>query len=270
MTMQGIEKVVGETAYDGAGDKVGSVGNLYTSDTTGQPEWVTVNTGMFGSKHTFVPLAGAHVEGDGLHLAPTKSKIKEAPRIDAGGHLSEQEASQLYQYYGLQLPTGDRQTSTPPMAGRDRAGQAGDSSMRGGKHRDAGSAEVGDQSMIRSEEQLRAGTETVESGRGRLHKYVVTEEQQITVPVSHEEVHVVREPLTEGDRRRGDAAIGDEDREVVLHEERPVVAKETVPVERVGLETETVRGEEQVSDTVRKEQIDVQGIDDPKGKGHKH
>ncbi|MGW6277324.1 DUF2382 domain-containing protein [Kribbella sp. NPDC055071] len=253
MTMQGIEKVVGETAYDGAGDKVGSVGNLYTSDTTGQPEWVTVNTGMFGTKHTFVPLAGAHVEGDGLHLAPTKSKIKEAPRVDAGGHLSEQEASQLYQYYGLRLPQQTR--------GQQMGQQAG------GKHRDTESGQQnGDQSMIRSEEQLRAGTETVESGRVSLHKYVVTEEQQVTVPVSHEEVHVVREPLAEGDGRRGDAAIGDEDREVVLHEERVVVAKETVPVERVGLETETVRGEEQVSDTVRKEQIEVQGLDDTKKK----
>jgi uncharacterized protein (TIGR02271 family) len=253
MIMQGIEKVVGETAYDAAGDKVGSVGNLYTSDTTGQPEWVTVNTGMFGTKHTFVPLAGAHVEGDGLHLAPTKSKIKQAPLVDAGGHLSEQETSQLYQYYGMRLP---QQTRGQQM-GRPA----------GGKHRDDRSGEQtgkqsGDQSMIRSEEQLRAGTETVESGRVSLHKYVVTEEQQIAVPVSHEEVHVVREPLAEGDGRRGDAAIGDEDREVVLHEERAVVAKETVPVERVGLETETVRGEEQVSDTVRKEQIEVQGIDD--------
>jgi uncharacterized protein (TIGR02271 family) len=253
---QAIERVVGETAYDGAGDKVGSVGNLYTSDTTGQPEWVTVNTGMFGSKHTFVPLTGAHVESDGLHLAPTKSKIKEAPRIDAGGHLSEQEASQLYQYYGMQLPTTRGRTDQKAMADQNA------------KHRDAGTTD--DRGMVRSEERLRAGTETVESGRVSLHKHVVTEEQQITVPVSHEEVHVVREPVAEGDAHRGDATIGDEDREVVLHEERPVVAKETVPVERVGLETETVRGEEQISDTVRKEQVDVRGLDDKSTKRNKH
>jgi uncharacterized protein DUF2382 len=37
-----------------------------------------------------------------------------------------------------------------------------------------------------------------------------------------------------------------------------VVAKETVAVERVGLETEKVREEQQLSDTVRKERIDVE------------
>ncbi|MEU4195799.1 PRC and DUF2382 domain-containing protein [Kribbella sp. NPDC026611] len=249
MTMQGIEQVVGETAYDAAGDKVGSVGNLYTSDTTGQPEWVTVNTGLFGGKQTFVPLAGANLEGDGLHLAPSKSKIKDAPRIDADGRLSEQDAYKLYQYYGMGLPQTTGKQGKPGKSGQGRSG--------------------GDGSMVRSEERLRAGTETVESGRVSLRKYVVTEEQQVTVPVSHEEVHVVREPVGDGDPR-GTAKIGDEEREVVLHEERPVVAKETVPVERVGLETETVRGEEQVSDTVRKEHVEVQGLDDGAGKRRKH
>jgi uncharacterized protein (TIGR02271 family) len=111
--------------------------------------------------------------------------------------------------------------------------------------------------MVRSEEQLRAGTETVETGRVRLQKHVVTEEQQVTVPVSHEEVRVVREPINAAEPGAG-GKIGEEEREVVLHEERPVVAKETVAVERVGLETETVREEQQVTDTVRKEQIEVE------------
>ncbi|MFB6724353.1 YsnF/AvaK domain-containing protein [Kribbella sp. NPDC056345] len=248
MTMQGIEQVVGETAYDAAGDKVGSVGTLYTSDTSGRPEWVTVNTGLFGTKHTFVPLDGAHVEKDGLHLATSKSKIKDAPRIDAGGHLSAGEASELYRYYGLQLPQTNAGTA-PTGRMTERDGMPGRDGM----------AEQ-DGSMVRHEERLHAGTETVETGRVSLHKHVVTEEQQVTVPVSHEEVHVVREPVADGEARPGD--LGDEDREVVLHEERPVVGKETVAVERVGLETETVRGEENVTETVRKEQIDVEGLDD--------
>jgi uncharacterized protein (TIGR02271 family) len=253
MTMQDIEQVVGETAYDAAGDKVGSVGTLYTSDSTGRPEWATVNTGLFGSKHTFVPLAGAHVEGDGLHLAPSKSKIKDAPRIEADGRLTEQEAFKLYEYYGLNFPS---QQGRPRM----RGDQADATTRTGGTTDDA---------MVRSEERLRAGTETVESGRVSLRKYVVTEEQQVTVPVSHEEVHVVREPVEGGDPS-GTASIGDEEREVVLHEERPVVGKETVAVERVGLETETVRGEEQVSETVRKERVEVQGLDDRDDGDPKH
>ncbi|MFI5733936.1 DUF2382 domain-containing protein [Kribbella sp. NPDC051587] len=255
MTMQGIENVVGETAYDASGDKVGSVGNLYASDTTGKPEWVTVNTGLFGTKHTFVPLDGAHVEKDGLHLAPMKSKIKDAPRIDAGGHLSEREATELYRYYGMGVPKAD---------GRANAGMAGQPGMQNAKM----DGTAADGSMVRSEERLHAGTETVESGRVGLRKVVVTEEQQVTVPVSHEEVRVVREPIAEGETG---GRIGEDQREVVLHEERPVVAKETVAVERVGLETETVRGEEQITETVRKEQVEVDGLDDDgTGKHKKH
>jgi len=251
MTMQGIEQVVGETAYDASGDKIGSVGNVYASDATGRPEWVTVNTGMFGTKHTFVPLDGAHVEKDGLHLATSKSKIKDAPRIDANGHLSEGEASELYRYYGMQLPQ--------PNAG---------TAPRGRKAEQGRMAEDG--SMVRHEERLHAGTETVETGRVRLHKHVVTEEQQVTVPVSHEEVRVVREPVADGELRGRTGELGDEEREVVLHEERPVIGKETVAVERVGLETETVRGEENVTETVRKEQVEVDGLDDDGTGKRKH
>jgi uncharacterized protein (TIGR02271 family) len=118
--------------------------------------------------------------------------------------------------------------------------------------------------MTRSEERLDVGTERRETGRARLRKYVVTEEQQVTVPVTREEVRVEREPIT--DANRGDAldgpGISEEEHEVTLHEERPVVEKETVPVERVRLEKETVTDEEQVSGTVRKERIETEGVDD--------
>jgi uncharacterized protein (TIGR02271 family) len=106
--------------------------------------------------------------------------------------------------------------------------------------------------MTRSEERLNVGTEQVEAGRVRLRKHVVTEEQQITVPVTHEEVRVERMPA---DGRAG--KIGDDEREVVLHEEKPVVRKETVPVEQVRLRTEQVTEQRKVRDKVRKEQIEV-------------
>ena len=118
--------------------------------------------------------------------------------------------------------------------------------------------------MTRSEERLQVGTQTREAGRARLRKYVVTENVTQTVPVSHEEVRIEREPIT--DANIGDAtsgpSISEEEHEVVLHEERPVVAKETVPVERVRLGKETVTEQETVSEDVRKEQIDTDVDDD--------
>ena len=120
-----------------------------------------------------------------------------------------------------------------------------------------------DDAMTLSEERLDVGTERVEAGRARLRKYVVTENVTQTVPVSHEEVSIHREPIT--DANIGNAmdgpAISEEEHEVTLHAERPVVQKEAVPVERVRLDTTTVTDQQQVSDTVRKEQVDTDGID---------
>lgn len=110
--------------------------------------------------------------------------------------------------------------------------------------------------LVRSEEQLRVGTEEHVSGRARLRKVVVTENVTTTVPISHEEVHVVREPITEGDRTTADRArIGEAESEVILHAEQPVVSKEAVAVERVRMETERVTEQKEVSAEVRKEQI---------------
>jgi uncharacterized protein (TIGR02271 family) len=115
--------------------------------------------------------------------------------------------------------------------------------------------------MTRSEERLHVGTERVETGRARLRKHVVTEQRTVTVPVSHEEVRLEREPITDGNV--GSATSGpdlsDEEHEVVLTEERPVVQMETVPVERVKLGTETVTDERTVTEDVRHEEIEIDG-----------
>jgi uncharacterized protein (TIGR02271 family) len=88
------------------------------------------------------------------------------------------------------------------------------------------------------------------------------------VPVSHEEVRIEREPIT--DANVGDAldgpAISEEEHEVTLHAERPVVETEAVPVERVRLGKETVTDEERVQGEVRKEQID---FDDASGRNRR-
>jgi len=115
--------------------------------------------------------------------------------------------------------------------------------------------------MTRSEERLQVGTEQVESGRAKLRKRIVTEQVKTSVPVSHEQAVVEREPITDSNQ---DAAmhgqeITEAEHEVVLHGDQPVVAKQTVPVERVKLGTQTVTEQQQVSETVRKEQIETDG-----------
>ncbi|EFC85292.1 DUF2382 domain-containing protein [Parafrankia sp. EUN1f] len=122
--------------------------------------------------------------------------------------------------------------------------------------------------MTRSEERLRISTETVETGRARLHKYVVTENVRKSVPFSHEEVRLERETITDADRAaiRTRPELTEQDQEVTLHAERPVIQKETVPVERVRLTTERVTEERQIEEQLRHEEINMD-VDESQGRG---
>jgi uncharacterized protein (TIGR02271 family) len=305
------------TVYGRDGEKIGRVGQIYLDDQTGRPEWVSVNTGMFGLKESLVPLRDATLSDDRLDVAYDKATIKDAPNVDADRHLDESEEDELYRYYGL---SGDRDvagaaytgtgTDKSTLTGTDESTLTGTDETAAGSGREwtapeetdapvgrgttdwtaatgavTGSAATTDRSaapasattgsadrqpgtsssattddaMTRSEEELRVGREKVERGRARLRKYVTTEEQTVTVPVTREEVRVEREPITEGNRSAAMSgpAISEDEHEVVLHEDRPVVSTEARPVERVRLEKETVTDEERVSGEVRKEHIDV-------------
>ncbi len=233
--------VIGVTVTTTDGQKIGTAGQVFLDDQTNQPEWTTVSTGLFGSKESFVPLAEGVLSGETLTVPYDKELITSAPQVDAdAGHLSQDEESELYRHYGLDYSESASDTGLP-------AGTGGE-----------------DQAMTRSEEQLRAGTETVTTGKARQRKYVETEEQQITVPVTKEKVRLEREPVTDADR--GEALdgpdISEAEHEVTLTEERPVVAKETVPVERVKLTKDVEQSEETVTEQVRKERFDVDGVED--------
>jgi uncharacterized protein (TIGR02271 family) len=122
--------------------------------------------------------------------------------------------------------------------------------------------------MTRSEEELRIGTTRRERGRARLRKWVETEQVQQTVPVQREEVRVEREPVTDAnlDDAMSGPDISEAEHEVTLREEEAVVEKRVVPRERVRLGKETVTGEEQVAEEVRKEQVDVEGDQEDQGR----
>jgi len=261
ITQDQLRNVIGSTAYDRDGDKIGKVGQVYYDDDTDQPRWITVNTGFFGTSESFVPVQGAEVTGDRVTVSYDKATVKGAPNIAEDGHLTPEEEQRLYQHYGVEYGTAGGQVGGQFAAGgrRDADGDGVyDDKERTAVGHDT-SGPTTDDAMTRSEERLRVGTETQEIGRARLRKHIVTEHQSVQVPVSREEVRVEREPIT--DANRGDAydgpALSEEEHEVVLHAERPVVDTEVEAVERVRLDTETVRETETVSGEVRKEQIEV-------------
>ncbi|MBV9092415.1 MAG: PRC and DUF2382 domain-containing protein [Streptosporangiaceae bacterium] len=252
-TPQQWDNLIGATAIDADGEKVGKVGQVYLDEATGQPEWVTVSTGLFGTRESFAPLYNAQPGGGELRLAVTKQQIKDAPNVGGDDRLTDSDVDALYRHYAGYLEPAGAHARTEVASGTETAGAQG---------RDV-SGPTTDDAMTRSEERLHVGTENVAAGRARLRKYVVTENVTQTVPVSHEEVRIEREPITEANR---DAAlsgpdISEEEHEVTLHAERPVVEKEAVPVERVRLSTETVTEQHEVSEQVRKEQIDEPDVD---------
>jgi len=247
----------GGTVVGNDGSKVGKIGQVYLDDQTGQPEWVTVTTGMFGGEESFIPLADSSTSGNEVRVPFDKDKVKGAPRVaDSEGHLSQEEEAELYRYYGMDYAESTSDSGLPEGDRGDVAGDRGDRSEDAVGHDVSGPTT--DDAMTRSEEQVHVGTENVHAGRARLRKYVVTENVTKTVPVSREEVRIEREPITE--ENRGEAMSGgditEEEHEVDLREERVTVDKETVPVERVRMDKETVTEDRQVSEEVRKEQIE--------------
>jgi uncharacterized protein (TIGR02271 family) len=250
-----VASLIGATVRSTDGEKIGTVGQIFVDPATGAPNWASVRTGLFGTSESFVPLEGASADDGDVTVAYAKDFVKDAPRIDADGSIEQDEEDALYSYYNnggvIQTPAASEtnptytnttypETTPEKTTGFDTSGP------------------TTDDAMTRSEEQLHVGTETVETGRARLRKYIVTEEQTVTIPVSHEEVRLEREPIT--DANAGAALdgpdISEEEHEVILTEERPVIQKEPVPVERVRLETETVTDQQSVTEEVRKEQIE--------------
>lgn len=263
------------------GEKIGSIGQLYADDDTGEPTWVTVKTGLFGTSQSFVPVEGAHSQGDDLVVPYTKEHVKDAPRVDVDGHLTPEEEDRLYTYYDRGARTysdaredvdlqGDADLNAgTPTTGIDRDRDLDrDTTSRGAVGHDTSGPNT-DDAMTRSEERLHVGTEREATGRVRLRKYVTTENVTKTVPVQREEVRLEREPIT--DANRGAAMSGpdisEEEHEVTLHEERPVVQKEAVPVERVRLDKDVVQDDVTVNEEVRKERIEADGVDDDRRRG---
>lgn len=267
LTRENIDELLnrGGNVLTTDGDKIGSIGQVYVDDDNDQPTWVTVRTGLFGTSESFVPLEGARLEGNDILVPYTKDQVKDAPRIEIDGHLEPTDEDRLYEHYSLGRTYSEARagmggvgrTDVDYDADYDRTGTAGTVG------RDT-SGLTTDDAMTRSEERLHVGTERQEAGRARLRKYVTTENVTKTVPVQREEVRLEREPIT--DANRGAAMSGpdisEEEHEVTLHEERPVVEKEAVPVERVRLDKDVVTDEVTVDEDVRREHIDADGIDD--------
>src|SRR4051812_38192268 len=247
----------GQTMVGSGGDKIGKIEEIYLDAETEQPEWALVHTGLFGSASSFVPIADATTQDGNVAVPFEKAQVKDAPKLEPDGQLSQQDESALYSHYGMDYSESRSDSGLPRREGSATTGDTVGNDVSGRETDDA---------MTRSEEELRVGTTQRETGRARLRKHIVTENVTQTVPVQREEIRVEREPITDANRDAdtSGADLSEEEHEVVLHEEEVVVDKRAVAKERVRLDKDTVTEQQQVSEGVRKEQVElIDGAGEP-------
>lgn len=238
MTLDRLEQLRGAPVYDSAGEKIGSVEEVFYDEQTRRPEWIGIGAGFLRTERVLVPVEGSSLDGDAVTVSYAKEHVKDSPGVD-----SDRISPELYSYYGIRY-------FDEPAALDQGIAREPDS---------PGDVSTGQPSLTRSEEELRVGKEQTEAGRVRLHRWVETEPVSVDVELTREKARVVREPA---DGTVGEGEIGDEEAEITLREERPVVAKETVARERVRLEKDVESERRTVSDELRKERVELEGDTD--------
>jgi uncharacterized protein (TIGR02271 family) len=238
MTTQ-AEELLGAQVTGADGKVVGTVEQVFRDDVDGTPAWARVRSGKTGR---FVPLGGSQVTREGLSVPYDSQKIMGGPTIDAGQHMSAAQAEELSRYYGLTIPSQQGQQ-----------GQQGQQMQQGQQARGKMTDE---EWLVRQEERLQVGKEMLETGHVRLHKYVDVEPVEQVVHVFHEEYDLERVPITSEERAAGSIEEGEQ--EIILHEERAVMRKETVPVERVRLIARRVEEDKTYRDEIRRERIEIE------------
>ena len=223
-----LDEMRGAPVYDNAGEKIGKVEEIFYDQQTNVPEWVGIGAGFFGTKRVLVPLRGAQVTEDGLMVAYAKDHVKDSPDVDEED-ISPRCEAELLAFYG-----------------------------EGGADRTTATASTGteEESVTRSEEELEVGKRSVDAGTARLRKWVETEPVALDVELNREVARVTRESIEEP---VGDHDFQDEEVEVPLHAEKPVVQKRAVAKERIGVEKDVQTETQTVQDELRKERVEVDG-----------
>jgi stress response protein YsnF len=266
--MQEPSEFKSRTLLDSAGEKVGTIEDVYVDQETKKPEWVLVKTGLFGLRKTFVPMSVLQPEGDNLRAPYSKDQITSAPNVGDEEGASPEEEARLFQHYGIPYSdagTVSAKTEGQAGAGQPRAAEAAESEDLRESRETADSAAIradrsadANRGLQRHEEELRVGKVRRPSELVRLHRSVETEPVSTSVELEHEEARIVREPVSESEAGAG-RRIGEEaELEVRLEREEPVVEKQVVPKERVRLEKDVKTEQQTVEGEVRKERVDVE------------
>ena len=257
---------------DQSGTEIGTVHSFWADARTGNLEFIGVKTGwLFGQNHV-VPVDKVEMDEAArtVRVPYTVDFIKGAMSIDADAEISDEEESQIYSYYGA----GGSHTSTASTvtagaasglaASGTTTGNAGsplrtetDGSRSSAASDTAHATGKDNVEVALTEESVKVGKRTVDAGQVRLRKIVRTEVVNQPVEIRHEDVVIER---VSADQVHAGTATSDFQEKVIdvpLTREEVVVAKEAHVTGAVRLhKTEGVETQN-VSETVRKEDVEV-------------
>ena len=274
-TTQAPDQLFGYEVRDSSGNKIGSVDNVWVDDATSGLEFVGVKTGWLMGKIHAIPTADAQIDGDNrvITVPYSESQVKEAPSFGSDDELTPDSENQVYSHYGLDRttspsPTGlaegqssrtDTGDDSATSVGTDFAAETNRGDYTAEADRADVSGDVGERRVQLAEEELQVGKRQVEAGRLRLRKVVNTEQQQVPVELQREEVDIERVPVS--GQAAADTAFQEEDIEVPVMREEPVVAKQAQVAGEVRVGKDVRTETQTVGDTVRREDVEVERDD---------
>ena len=256
------ENLVGLRVTNAEGERLGKVTHVFYDLVTNRPEWVGVKVGgFFNGGAKVIPLQSAQVREETIIVPYTRSFVLDGPEHWTTDVFTTRDRTANSEYYNISASTPTTPEGEQPHPMVEPSAPVGETPVAV----DPPVVEpplvkpvvepVVEEEVVRSEEELRVGKETVATGKVRVEKTVVTEPETVTVPVSHEEVVVERHPI---DPVVTGTEVHPEEHEMTLHEERPVIGKETVAKERVRVRKEVVDDVAVVTENVKKENVHVE------------
>lgn len=234
LTPDDVKSLVGDEVYCADGEKLGKVADLYCDTASPDQCWVSVSGGFLGMKQRTVPLDGAELRGDEVWVPFTKDQIENSPEL-VGDDIDDRGLETLGSHYGIDWDN---------FHATDR--------------------ESFNNALTLHDEQLEVGKRERAAGGVRLRKWVETVPTSETVQLRRETADVRVERL---DQPVTDADFGNEEVDVQLTAEEPVVAKQAYARERVSLEKDVDVEQRRVDETVRKEHVEVDRDADVDGNG---
>ena len=249
----GTQFIAGESVFDVAGEKIGSV-----SEESVHGRYLVVQKGWLFPKDIYIPLnAVERNDAEGVYVSLHKDDLSsgqyENPPADVDAATASTTASD----------TATRDTSyvenTAVSGSTETVGTARvEANTRTETVTDANA----DVRVPVYQEELIVGKQAEELGRVHLHKDVVSELRTVTETVRREEVYVERVPLQGSAMAVGPDAFTEHDIDITVMGEELVASKRAVVAEEVRLRKQVTAEQQTITDTVRKERVVVDEVDE--------